>query len=90
MPTTTPQDPLSAAIQAAVDAAIAARWDELLQVVGARPLPKLLDGPGVRAWLDITDPVLRRLRDEGMPFIKLGDAYRYDPGAVMAWLSSRK
>ncbi|NLB78261.1 MAG: helix-turn-helix domain-containing protein [Clostridiaceae bacterium] len=40
-------------------------------------------------WLSISRSTAIRLRKEGMPFIKLGKAVRYDKDKVQEWLDKR-
>jgi excisionase family DNA binding protein len=40
-------------------------------------------------WLKISRSTAVRLRKEGMPFIKLGKAVRYDKDKVQEWLDKR-
>jgi excisionase family DNA binding protein len=56
----------------------------------ARPLPPaLLDTEQLCHELGVSAPTVRRMRDEGMPVVRIGDVYRYELAAVLAWLRSR-
>lgn len=63
--------------------------DELVEVLEARPVKKLLDGQELGVLLQVTSPTIRKLRGEGLPFVTLGAVRRYDQVAVLAWLTSR-
>ncbi len=86
----TPVDPLTATIRAAVASEIDRLRDELAEIVSARPLPRYLDTSEVSQMLGTTSQTVRRLRDEGMPHVLIGDScYRYDPAQVREWLAAR-
>lgn len=49
-----------------------------------------LVGPAEMARrLDISRTSLHRLRLEGCPALKLGDCFKFEPAAVLAWLRAR-
>lgn len=80
---------LGAEIKAAVNYALDERWDDLLEVVAAKPVAKLEGPAGIEAFLGVTSQTVRKLREQGMPFLMVGECYRYDLDAVKAWLGSR-
>lgn len=86
-PQAPPPDPLS--LRPLIAAEIDRLRDELVEVVGARPLQRLLDTGEIGQYIGVTSQTVRRLRDEGMPHIRLGETYRYDINAVRQWLTSR-
>ena len=86
---TTPADPLTLAIRAAVAAELAALRDELLEALGARSLPKLLNRSELGQWLGVSAPTIRKLESEGMPVVRLGETFRYDVTSVQGWLNAR-
>jgi excisionase family DNA binding protein len=88
-PIQAPLDPLSAAIRAVVATEIDRLRDELAEIVAARPAKKLLDSNELCQMLGVTQPLIRRMRDEGMPFVRVGEVFRYDGDAVLAWLAER-
>lgn len=83
-------DPFTTAIRAAVAAEIDRLRDELVEVVAARPAKQLLDGQELGQLLQVTAPTIRKLREEGLPHVTLGTVRRYDPDAVLAWLTARQ
>jgi phage terminase Nu1 subunit (DNA packaging protein) len=83
-------DPLTLAIHSAVADALKNIKDELLEVVGARPVRNVVDRQELCNILHVSAPSIRQLEDEGMPKIKLGAVYRYDLDRVMTWLESRE
>lgn len=40
-------------------------------------------------WLKLSRSTIVRLRKEGMPFVKLGKAVRYDKDKVQEWLDKK-
>ncbi|MBE7480242.1 MAG: helix-turn-helix domain-containing protein [Polyangiaceae bacterium] len=76
------------------------RADELAAVVRAAvadalsehepaAAPTLLDREGCARLLGISVGTLDRLRREGLPELKVGDAPRYEAEEVLAWLRGR-
>lgn len=51
--------------------------------------PELLGGAQMAAKLSISRSKLHVLRTEGCPSVKVGDVFKYEPAAVMAWLKAR-
>ncbi|MBK8998073.1 MAG: hypothetical protein IPM35_20305 [Myxococcales bacterium] len=74
-------DELAGIIRAAVAGALA----------DAQPAtgPTLLDREGCARMLGVSLGTLDRLRREGMPELRVGDAPRYEADAVLAWLRER-
>ncbi len=73
---------LLALVQEAIQAAV----DEV-----ARPRPTaLIDTHQLAVELKVSEPTVRRLRDQGMPFVRIGDTFRYELAAVLDWLRTRK
>jgi excisionase family DNA binding protein len=64
--------------------------DTMIEIFDARPRKKLLDPAGVEQLLGVTAPTIRRLRSEGMPYVRVGESYRYDGDAVLEWLRQRE
>jgi len=85
-----PSDPFSAAIRAVVASEIDRLRDELAEIVSARPAKKLLDTNELGLLLATTPATVRKLIGEGLPHVTLGAVRRYDPDAVVAWLSARE
>jgi hypothetical protein len=57
----------------------------------ARPRPTaLIDGPELAVELHVSDPTVRKLREEGMPYVRIGEAYRYELPRVLEWLRARE
>jgi len=84
-----PVDSLSATIRAAVAAEIDRLRDELTEVVSARPLKRLIDRNELCQSLGVSAPIIRRLEDDGMPMVRLGEVGRYDLDQVLQWLETR-
>lgn len=82
-------DPLSMAIRAAMRAELEPIVNQLLEVISARPLPRLLDTGEIAAHLSVTTATVRNLRAQGLPTIMVGSSPRFDVAAVTAWLSSK-
>lgn len=53
------------------------------------PNPKALTQAQLCKQLSISVPTLHRLRQEGLPFFRVGDSPRFDADAVHAWLRAR-
>ena len=51
--------------------------------------PDLLGGKEMAAKLGVSRTKLHVLRTEGCPSVKVGDVYKFEPAAVMAWLKAR-
>jgi len=51
--------------------------------------PDLLGGKDMAAKLGVSRTKLHVLRTEGCPCVKVGDTYKFEPAAVMAWLKGR-
>ena len=62
---------------------------EVERVAGDRPPVKFLDTSGVCQMLGISPPTLRKLIEEGLPCVRIGELKRFDPDAVRAWLNAR-
>ncbi len=62
---------------------------EIIESIGASPLPRMLDSAAMCEWLSIPTPTLRRLEADGLPIIRLGECRRYDADAVRQWLAGR-
>ena len=50
----------------------------------------LLSATELAAWLRISKPSLLRLVRAGMPHMMVGEMYRFERAAVVAWLEQRK
>jgi hypothetical protein len=83
-----PADPLG--IEKIVDRVFERRFDELLEVLGTRALPKYIGRGELGKMLGVSPPVIRRLELEGLPCVRLGEVIRYPLDAVTAWLASRE
>jgi len=64
--------------------------DFIAEVGGARPIQKLLDSSELSQFLSTTPQTIAKLRAEGLPFMRLGELYRYDIDDVRQWLKSRE
>ena len=84
-----PVDPLNATIRSAVAAEIDRLRDELAEVIAARPVKRLIDRAELCQSLGVSAPIIRRLEDEGMPMVRLGEVRRYDLDHVLHWLETR-
>lgn len=66
---------------------------EALEVCGtnSQPEPLTVSGAEMAKRLGVSRTTLYRLRvNDGCPAVKLGDAWRYQPRAVQAWLDTRR
>ena len=54
--------------------------------LGPRPPPALLTKPQVAHVLGLSVPQVDRLRREGLPWLRVGDAVRFELDAVMDWV----
>jgi len=52
--------------------------------------PRLLDRGGAGRLLSVSTKTLDRLVKQGAPFLLVGDAKRFDPAALLAWLRARR
>ena len=82
-----PADPLG--IEAIVDRVFERRFDELLEALGTRALPKYIGRGELGQMLGVSPPVIRRLESGGLPCVRLGEVIRYPLDAVTVWLASR-
>ena len=82
-------DPITSVFRAVVAEGNERLIEVFAELLAERPPKKLLDADGIREVLGISTPVLRRLRAEGMPTVRVGDHFRYDSDRVIEWLSSR-
>jgi hypothetical protein len=84
-------DPQRARIHAAVDALL----DALLEPAEPAPPPapaldvRLVDKREAARALAVSVATIDRLDREGQPFVRVGDAKRYDLAAVLAWHRDR-
>lgn len=74
-------DELAAVVRAAVADALAEHEPAAA--------PTLLDREACARMLGVSLGTLDRLRREGMPELRVGDAPRYEADAVIAWLRGR-
>ena len=52
--------------------------------------PRLLDLSSLGRELGLSAPSIRKLIDEGLPFLRCGQLKRFDLGAVCSWLAARR
>lgn len=74
-------DELAGIVRAAVAAAIAEHEPAAA--------PKLLDREGCAQMLGVSLGTVDRLRREGLPELRVGDAPRYEASVVLEWLKER-
>lgn len=84
---------------AGLDALVAAFRDELVELVAERVLaglserqaePALLDRRGLAQALAVGVDTLDKLRQEGLPELRVGDSPRFELEAVLGWLRGRE
>jgi hypothetical protein len=51
--------------------------------------PRLLDKQSMAAQLSCSPATLDRMAREGCPYVLVGSVRRFDPAAVVAWVSGR-
>jgi len=85
----TPLDAFTDAIRSVVSGEFDRMRDELVEALAARQSKTLVDGTELCKILGTTDPTLRKLREDGLPYLRVGAVYRYDADEVVRWLSSR-
>jgi len=83
----TPPDPLS--IGPIVDVRFEALKDWFSEVIASRPPEPLLDSAGLAQKLAVTPQTIAKLRGQGLPFIRVGEVFRYEWSLVREWLTSR-
>lgn len=76
------------------EALAAAVKDALLEALAEHdaeraPAPLLVGGTEMAALIDVSRATMHRLRLEGCPCVRLGDTFKYEPSAVLAWLKAR-
>lgn len=59
------------------------------EISGVAPARLLVGGADLGRMLGCSRTQVHRLRLEGAPTVKLGDSYRFEPAAVLAWLKER-
>lgn len=75
-------------LRALVRAALAAELDERDQQTPTTQ-PELVDSRALMQLLGgISRTTLQRWRELGLPFLRIGDTFRYRPRDVLAWLES--
>lgn len=98
-PATAPAPRTAAAqmqLEALDDPAVEARLESIVLSAfekyraGAAPEPELVDGAEMCRRIGVSRTSLHRLRVAGAPAVRVGDTYRYRPGAVVAWLEQRE
>jgi excisionase family DNA binding protein len=82
-------DPLTALIQSVISAENDRLLDEITEIVRARPVQKLLGNGELAQWLSVAPETVRKMRADGMPFLRVGETYRYDLDAVKKWLENK-
>jgi hypothetical protein len=63
--------------------------EQLAQTRSAHAEPDRIDAVEMARRLSLSRTTLHRLRRQGMPAIPVGDTYRSNPAAVLAWLETR-
>lgn len=76
-------DALRALVDDAVATALARHDAERL------PPTDLVSGQEMARRIDVSRATLHRLRHEGCPAVAIGDGFKYEPAAVVAWLRAR-
>jgi hypothetical protein len=85
-----PADPFTVALRGAVRAELESLRDDLLEVIGARALPRYIDRGELSQMIGVSAPTIRVLESQGMPTVHVtADVRRYDPDAVRQWLATR-
>ncbi|MEO8899949.1 MAG: helix-turn-helix domain-containing protein [Polyangiaceae bacterium] len=61
-----------------------------LEAVKASPAPGLVPASEMARLLNVSRTTLHRLRTEqGAPAVRVGDVYKFEPSAVLAWARER-
>lgn len=55
-----------------------------------QPAPDLVCVKEMARRLDVSRTTMHRLRLEGCPAVAIGDTFKYEPPAVLAWLRDRR
>jgi hypothetical protein len=53
------------------------------------PEPALVNAHRMAWILNVSRTTIHRLRLDGCPVVRVGDTYKYEPEAVIAWLKAR-
>ena len=59
------------------------------QGAGAAPAPLLVGPAELARLLDCSRTTIHRLRTQGMPAVAIGDGFRFESAACLAWLRER-
>jgi hypothetical protein len=90
---TAPADPFAAVLDSLADRIadrVVARLADGRNASRAEAGGHLLDRRGVAGLLGCCVDVVDRLRGQGMPELRVGDAPRFEPDRVLEWLRERK
>jgi hypothetical protein len=82
-------DAIAAAVQRALEAVLPAAVAKALEQRTPNGPGHLLDQAGLAYVLNVSQKTVTRLEAEGMPFVKLVEARRYELDAVLSWLRAR-
>lgn len=63
--------------------------EQVAALLAAGTAQRVLDRKGLAEALNVSLPIVDRLRTEGMPELRVGDAPRFEFAAVLEWLKSR-
>jgi hypothetical protein len=80
---------IARAVVAAVRPVLAEALDEALASADLTALPPLVDRAGLARSLSCSVDTIDRLRAEGCPAVRVGDAWRFDVATVRRWLEQR-
>jgi hypothetical protein len=70
-------------------ALVGAVLDERLESLGTKPDARLLDRVHLAQALSVSEKTVVRLTAEGMPYVKLVEAKRYELDRCLEWLRAR-
>jgi hypothetical protein len=88
-PLVTLDESLRQAVRAVVREELDRAVVELVAELRADGTPRLLDRDGAARLLGVSTKTLDRLVKAGAPFLLVGEAKRFEPAALVAWLRGR-
>lgn len=82
-------DPLTVALRTIVAEVLRDELREALAMVSRERLPALLTTEQVARELGVSTGTIRRLRQEGLPTVMVGESPRFQLDTVLSWFAAR-
>jgi hypothetical protein len=89
MTTPKPTDALAAAVRDLLAPIIREAVLDAFAELEPEPRPALIDRAALARELHVSTATVSRLMREGLPFVRVGDAARFELARALTWLQSR-